>query len=310
MACVVAGVLVYGFVEDSRQGLDPAPTPTPSPLASSGESERLTAAAYAEWLARVDLVECMAERGYPYEPQLVDNDGALGSIALFLGVEPTTATPEAPVPALRQPDLYLGRGTTVSDNESGNTAGCVWNRPDLDLDDHAAIAATVAQAQGDATFKSAVAEQAWVAQHPAEVSHLFALLRPDRSAPVSDDTAAVTQWEQVLEEVSAVASRHQVWVPSVRMAANQFAQESGVVEDGTGVVLRVGDLATALVPGVYLSRADRIQCGPITISGGIKYPWGTDEGLADLMDSLAAACNGLIAAGFVEGETLADIYGT
>ncbi|WP_062132713.1 hypothetical protein [Demequina aestuarii] len=299
-ALVVLGAgMVLAWPDDRT---DPLPEIGP-PTATAAKT---TAIVYQEWNDRRALVECLDERGFSYETRIVDHQGSLGTVAQYLGVEPATGTPSAPVPMLRQPDLYLGRGGGVVEEALRGEATCTLPRTPVDTTDDTVVDQAVAAARVDELFLATVAEQVWVQQHPAEVTHEVSLLRHDRSAGMGADES--TRWDRALALVADVASEGTVWVPVVNASQETFAQSVGLTVSGGAVAVRVGEEDAALDRGTYMSRAQAIQCGPVTISAAVKGPWGDGEDLADVMDALGTACNALIRDGIVEAESLADVY--
>ncbi|MDN4481296.1 hypothetical protein [Demequina muriae] len=299
-ALVVVGAgMVLAWPDDRA---DPLPEPDP-PTATAAKT---TAVVYQEWSDRRVLVECLGERGFSYEARIVDHQDSLGTVAQYLGLEPATATPSAPVPMLRQPDLYLGRGGSVVEEALRGEATCTLPRTPVDTADDAAVDRAVAAARADELFLVTVAEQVWVQQHPAEVTHEISLLRHDRSAGA--DAEESMRWNEALALVADVASEGTVWVPVVTASQGTFAQSVGLTVSGGAVAVRVGEEDAALDRGTYMTRAEAIQCGPVTISAAVKGPWGDGDDLADVMDALGTACNALIRGGIVEAESLADVY--
>ncbi|MFW7413429.1 hypothetical protein [Demequina sp. SO4-18] len=283
---------------------DRGPDPVPEPDDRAATAARITAVVYQEWLDRNVLVECMEERGFPYEVRIVDHADSLETVAQFLGLEPSTAHPDAPVPLLRQPDLYLGRGgAAMAERTRGGSACTMPPRTSVSTLDDEALERAVASAREDERFLTTVAEQVWVEQHPAQVTHAISLLRQEGAI-----AGEAGPWSEAVEAVAAVVQERAVWVPVVTGSEESFAQAVGLTDGGGAVAVRVGDEAASLDRDSYLTRTDAIACGPVTISAGVKNPWGTTEELANVMDALGPACNALIGAGIVEGESLADVY--
>ncbi|MFN3866880.1 MAG: hypothetical protein ACK4MD_09225 [Demequina sp.] len=283
---------------------DDEPPPIPEPPTAS--AARATALVYQEWLDRTVLVECMTERGFPYEVRIVDHAGSLDTVARFFELEPATAYPEAPVPLLRQPDLYLGRGGAAMAERTRGGSACTMPRTPVDTSDEQAVERSVAAARADEPFLATVAEQVWVQQHPAQVTHEISLLRHDRSSGLR--AVGSSEWSEALEVVAGVAQERSIWVPVVSESQSSFAQAVGLTNAGGAVAVRVGEEDLALDRGTYLTRSDAIRCGPVTISAGVKIPWGESDELVEMMDALTPACNALIGAGIVQGETLAEVY--
>ncbi|GMA34436.1 hypothetical protein [Demequina litorisediminis] len=277
---VVGGLAAFAVVAGIRiaDGAEPAPEPSPTPTAAARtlDVERATALAYQEWIDRTALVECMAGRGYPYEAQVVEYADSLAAITQFLGVEPAAMDTDAPIPMLRQPDLYLGRGGTETVIATGSV-GCDLARLDVDVSRADVVAALVGSARTDGDFLRVIAEQVWVDRHPAEVTQKVALLRLDRGPYPADDTAAQEQWTRATSVVVDSLPDDAVWLP-VDMAVNDvFAQTSGLTSSGHAIVLRVGQRDTPLQVGLVMTRANVILCGPVAISAAIKYPYGDPE---------------------------------
>ncbi|WP_084130149.1 hypothetical protein [Demequina sp. NBRC 110055] len=287
---------------------DGTPSPEPTVTAAPAEAARATALAYREFEDRRDLVECMAGRGYPYEVRVVDNEGSLAAVADFLGVRPDTAHPDAPLPMLRQPDLYLGRGGQAVEVATGSV-GCSLTRTGVDVTDDAAVRATVDAARADLAFRDVVAEQVWIAQHPAEVTQRVALLRFDRAEHPARDTYLQDRWLRALEAATAVIDDTDVtWIPVSVVTVDAFAQAAGLTAAGNAVVIRVGDRDEPLQTGVALTRVRAIPCGEVAISAAIEQPYGDEESLGAVTSALTAACGALVAAGYAEAETLAEVY--
>ncbi|MFW2513365.1 hypothetical protein ACNI3K_06260 [Demequina sp. SO4-13] len=298
LACMGAAALL-AWPDD-----DPEPAPELDDLPAT--AARTTAAVYQEWLDRTVLVECMTERGFPYEVRIVEHAESLETVAQFLELEPVAVDSEAPVPLLRQPDLYLGRGGEAMAERTRGGSACTMPRTSVPVRDEEAVAGMVAAARADDLFLATVAEQVWVDQHPAQVTHAISLLRHDRSAEASADDAP--SWSDAAEVVVETAQDGVVWVPVVTESQELFSQEVGLTDSGGAVAVRVGDESAALNRGTYLTRTAAIQCGTVTISAGVKEPWGSAEELADIMAALGPACNALIRERIVDGESLADVY--
>ncbi|WP_061962497.1 hypothetical protein [Demequina flava] len=271
------------------------------------DAQVATAEVYAEWEARVDAVACSAAQGYPYEPRIVTHRHHVGVVADYLGIHAEPVDSSRPVPELRDPDLYLNTYGTVDETVPG-TADCPVSHHPIDETATEQIDSLIASARHDQDFLAVVAEQAWVAQHPAEVTHGFALLRPDGEEPAREDRDAQEYWGAAHEVVEAALAEEMVWVPTVRARADAFGQTTAVLADGSAVVLRVGRDDAQLGIGSYLTRVDFIRCADITVSAGVRRPWGSASDLSDVLGALATSCNALISAGFVEAETLAEVY--
>lgn len=301
----IAGVAVGAFwlLEDDGGESSPQPTATPAPA----DAARATALAYAEYLDRRDLVACMAERGYPYEAVIVDNAASLAMIADYLAVTPATEHPEAPLPLLRHPDLYLGRGGQAVEVATGSV-GCALTRTGVDVSDDNAVRGSVDNARRDPGFLAVLAEQVWVQQHPAEVSQSVALLRLNGGEYPAGDGDAQGRWRHALDVATSVVDAGADWIPVTVATTDRFAQAAGLTASGQAVVIRVGERDEPLTMGLTLTRAEAIMCGPVAISGAIKTPYGSQEELMELMAALAPGCNALVGAGYVEAETMADVY--
>lgn len=288
---------------DTSEEVEPVPEET-TPTVNAA---RTTALVYQEWLDRNVLVECLTERGFPYEARIVDNADSLELAAQFLELEPATAEPDAPVPMLRQPDLYLGRGGAAMAERTRGGSACEMPRTAVDADDEQLVADAVDAARADDAFLATVAEQVWVQQHPAEVTHAIALLGFDESE--HGRGAEPTVWDDAMDVVVQVVQEHSVWVPVVTESNDGFAQAVGLTEAGGAVAVRVSNSDETINRRQVLTRAQSLSCGPVLISAGVKQPWGELEELTEILEALGSACHALIGAGVVEGEGLADVYG-
>lgn len=303
---LASGAAVWAGLGIASMWPNPMPEPVtlPTVTAAVPEAARSTAHVYQEWINRVELVECLAERGFAYEPRIVDHHDRLELTAQYLGVEPATATPHAPLPMLRQPDLYLGRGAQAPLRGS---PACTVPTATIDTNDAQAVQATLEQARADGAFLATVAEQVWTQRHPAEVTHQVSLLRHDRQR-LSEGQAGSHEWSEPLAVVTAAVQDGTIWVPVTAADYNEFAQSVGLVASGGAVAVRLSGGEMLLDSGTYMTRSDVIRCGPITMSAGVKGPWGTEEDLREVMQAMATGCNALIVAGLVEAETLAEVY--
>ncbi|WP_062079146.1 hypothetical protein [Demequina globuliformis] len=304
-ALIAAGVIWFvpgstGAVNDA----EPGPSASDGPLSGA---QIATAQAYAEYEARVEAVACSAELGYPYEAEIINLRDQVPDIAEYLGLVPEPRNSAAPVPLLRQPDLYLDTYGTVDETVPG-TRDCPVAVESVEADDAQRVRELASQAGADPDFATTVAEQAWASAHPADVTHAVALLRPDREDPTAEDPSAQQYWGRVHDVVEQALAEETVWVPAVRTRADTYAQTTGLIENGSAVALRVGTEAEQLGVGSYLTRVDVIRCADVTISAGVRMPWGSASDLKSVTAALAPACNALIAAGFVEAETLAEVY--
>ncbi len=305
---IIAVIAIAGGIVTAWPDQTTEPLPVPTERAVRGPDAAVaTVRVFEEWLNRKELVACLHSRGFAYEPRIVDNRDSLEVVAQYLEVEPTTAHPDAPLPMLRQPDLYLGRGGEIVEQGLEIGASCELPRNALDDATPEAIAAVVATARDDEEFLVTVAEQVWIDRNPALVTHHVSLLRYDRSGSGAGGAPSAA-WSEPLEVVTAAAQELVVWVPVVTDERELFAHSVGLLGSGAAVVIRVGEADVALGSGTYMTRGDVIRCGPMTISAAVKAPWGRDEDLADVMFALGPACTALIGAGFVEAETLAEVY--
>ncbi|WP_084102470.1 hypothetical protein [Demequina sp. NBRC 110051] len=303
-AAVLAVTAAWWWSDDG----DPSPAPEPTVTAAPANAARTTAVAYGEYRDRLSLVECMAGRGYPYEVQIVDQAAQLGAVADYLGVRPATAYPDAPLPMLRQPDLYFGRGGQAVEVATGSV-GCAFMRSEVDVDNGDAVRSAVEAARADLGFRDVVAEQVWVAQHPAEVSQRVALLRADHGEWVARDTYVQERWLRALEAATGVIADTDVtWIPVTVATTDVFAQAAGLTDAGTAVVIRVGERAQPLQAGLALTRVHGLPCGEVAVSAAFARPYGDEEGLGDVSRALTGACGALIGAGYAEGESLAEVY--
>ncbi|WP_084077742.1 hypothetical protein [Demequina sp. NBRC 110057] len=305
VAALAVIALLVGMEAGDGGDARPAPEPTPTPRTLA--VDRAAALAYQEWRDRSALVECMAEGGYPYEARIVDNDQDLAGVADYLGVDPAPIDPDAPIPLLRQPDLYLGRGGSETVVATGSV-GCDLVRTAVDVASADAVAALVAQARSDRSFLAVLAEQVWVALHPAEVTQRVALLRVDRGEHRAADAAAQARWTATMGVVSGSLRDGTVWAPVTVTTTDTFTQTAGLTASGGALVLRVGERDVPLQVGFVMSRADVIYCGPVAISAAVKTPYGDEGELRDFVGALAGACGALASAGVVEAETLAEVY--
>ena len=284
---------------------EPAPMPTALPTLPprTPDAARATAIVYQEWINRSELVECLHAGGFNVEVRIVDQSDLLEVTAHYLGVEPATAHPEAPLPMLRQPDLYLGPGEVIGDGEVGP---CVLPGGAIDAGDEAAVSVAVDKARGDADFLATIAEQVWVQQHPAEVTHQISLLRSDQQGAQSSEASEA--WSEQLAVVTQAIQDGTVWVPFTTGHTQEFAQSVGLVGSGGAVAVRVSAGDVLLDDGTYMAHTDFIRCGPVTMSVGAHDPWGTEEDLRDVVHAMRTGCAALIEAGFAQAETLAEVY--
>ena len=282
---VVAWVAWPQSADDSEH--DPEPDRVVLPAAAS------TALIYQEWLNRTELSDCLAARGFPYEAAIVDHARLIPTAIHHLGVEPATLHPDAPVPMVRQPDLYLGRGGSQVEEDLRGESTCSLPQRVVDVDDPAAVERAVLAACGDPTFLATLAEQAWVEEHPGEVTHAVSLLRHDR------DAAALVEghgaWAPALGIVERVIGEQAVWVPVVTAAYEPFAQTVALAEHGGAVAVRVSARDAAFDRDSYMTRSASISCGEVTVSAGVKFPWGSREELLAVMQALVPVCRELAA---------------
>lgn len=308
---VLAGSLALGALAWASLGIismwpDPMPEPVVLPTPRTPDAARATAVVYQEWTNRVELVECQQARGFEYEPRIVDQHELLEVTAQYLGVEPATAYPDAPVPMLRHPDLYLGGGGVVTAEASSGQ--CSLPSASIDTSNPGAVSDAVDMARTDTDFLATVAEQVWALRHPAQVTHQVSLLRGDHQGTDArgDQSDA---WAEQLAVVTGAVQESTVWVPVVTGEYQAFAQSVGLVESGGAVAVRVsgGDMLLDYY-GTYMSNTDIVRCGPVVMTAGVKVPWGAEEDLQQVMQALATGCSALIGAGFAEAETLAEVY--
>ncbi|MDE0572750.1 hypothetical protein ON058_04885 [Demequina sp. B12] len=303
-ACVAlalaVGVVLAGADDDE-------PIPEHTNAVTAADARAVTAVAYAEFQGRLAAARCSADEGFPYEPRIVDQEESLARVANFLGLTPMPMSRANPVPMLRQPDLYLSTYGTVDETVPG-TKNCPVSVRIIDTGNEALVGDLVAQARQDRHFRATVAEQVWVRGHPAEVTHLMALLRVDRQQPSVTRPDSFNYWAGALEVVESALYAQEPWVPVATTRADDFAQSTGVLANGRAVALRVGEPEEVMGVGSYLTRVDVIACGPLSISAGVRMPWGSASDLATVMDGLAPACNALIGADYVTAETLAEVY--
>ena len=116
------------------------------------------------------------------------------------------------------------------------------------------------------------------------------------------------RWGTDLEIVERVLGARAVWVPVQTSVFEEFAQVVGLSEHGGAVAVRVSDESRALNRDSSMTGADALRCGPVTVSAGASYPYGSEEDLTSIMRALVPVCTALIEAGEVEAETLAEVY--
>lgn len=298
------GVLIAVAVTAIATWPTPAPEPVPRPTLRTPDAARSTALVYQEWTNRSELVNCLHALGFNYEARIVDHRDLLETAAQYLEVAPATAHPDAPLPMLRQPDLYLGRGGAEA---QVGAARCANPRQEIDPSNAAAVRTAVESARADSVFLTTVAEQVWADQHPAEVTHKVSFLRHDHQ-PADAYGERSAAWSEQLAVVTDAVQEHMVWVPVVTGEYEQFAQSVGLVASGGAVAVRVSGGEYMLDSGTYMSRIEYIRCGPVTMSAAIKAPWGSEENLRDVVQALGTGCSALMEAGFAQAETLAEVY--
>ena len=305
-AALALGALVWATLGIISMWPEPVPEPVVLPTPSTPDAARFTALVYQEWTNRVELVECQQARGFEYEPIIVDQHELLEVTAQYLDVEPATAYPDAPVPMLRHPDLYLGGGGVVTAED--RSGPCSLPSASIDTNDPGAVNEAVEMARADSDFLATVAEQVWAQRHPAQVTHQVSLLRRDHQGTDAGDDQS-DAWAEQLAVVTGAVQERTVWVPVVTSEYQEFAQSVGLVESGGAVAVRVsgGDVLLDYY-GTYMSSTDVVRCGPVIMTAGVKAPWGAEEDLEEVMQALATGCSALIGAGFAEAETLAEVY--
>ena len=286
----IVAAIFLGLIVMSLGQSDPDPTPPPpvkrvaAPLTPSQE----TYLVYANWLQSANFASCMGERGFAREAVAGTGQIHSAAVAAFLGISP------------RKPESWLApaearNGRPASDPtraaelnralDDVSDGGCQHLSGDVDIHDDAAVSAAVRQARGDASFASYLAEGAWLAENPDSAllykSHLMIAL-VDPSAPRASD-----RWAPQLSKAMAVVTREQGWSEGPSEGYADFAQAVAIADDGSMVLVRVGDPAVdrEWVHLRYRHANDRLRRRGRGVGNGVVLP--ADANTAEPYTALA-----------------------
>ncbi len=267
VAAVLLGLIVMSL---GHAGPDPTPPPPVKRVAAPLTPSQETYVVYANWLQSASFASCMGDRGFSREAVAGTGQIHSAAVASFLGISPQQ--PEswlAPAEArngrpasdpVRAADLNRALGD-VGDG------GCQGLGGNVDINDEAAVSAAVSKARADAAFSHYLAEGAWLAENPDSAllyqSHLMMAL-VDPSAPRESD-----RWTPQLSAVMAVVDSEQGWSRGPSEGYADFAQAVAIADDGSMVLVRVGD--PAVIESGFISDIAR----PMIDCGDVGVVWGT-----------------------------------
>jgi len=281
---VVGGIfaaIVFSLVAmwSLQQTPDPQPSPLPNRVLAPLSEDQQTYVLYASWLQSEAFAECMNQRGFPREAVAGTERSKVRTVAAHLGVTPTQ--PEswlAPAEARsgrskaapgRADDLYVA----LKDADDG---GCQVPREPSDPNNAAKVAAAIRQAANDQAFTAYLAEAVWLADEPAYAllyqTHVL-MAAADGDSPVPSD-----RWANDLAAAIDVITSSGPWTAGPTEGYEDFAQGVAIADDGSLLVVRVGD--PTVIESGFVSNIGRpaIDCGTVgvVLGTGALQPQATD----------------------------------
>ena len=271
---VVATIGVVLVVLSLAQG-DPSPKPSPTRTANEVvvalTADQQTSLVYASWLDSATFAECMKARGFSREAVAGTEQSRVDKVVAYLGIRP------------QRPASWLGpaearNGFPASDHARASQlnaalrdtadGGCQGRHNRVDVTDVGAVSADVASARDDRGFNQYLAENAWLAQNPADAllyqSHLLIAWADPRPPQISD------RWLQKLTPMMTTIDAAEGWSAGPSEGYLDYAQGVAVSDDGSMVVVRVGDPAVIQSGFVSTLGKPMIDCGDVGVIVGVE----------------------------------------
>ena len=283
--------LVIGML--ASQGNNSTPPPPAPQLSAPLTAEQQTFLVYENWLSSAAFSDCMKSRGFAREAVAGSEHGRVAVVAQYLGIVPI------------KPDDWLApaearNGYPASAHSQGDDldralrgtaeGGCQGGSADVNLSDAAAVTAAVESARGDTAFYRYVAETEWLASNPADAV-LFAthplIAAVDPGAPRTSPN-----WGSRLDAVMAIVAATPGWTDGPREGYADFAQAVAVANDGSMIVVRVGEASGIDTGFVSAMDTPKIGCGYWGVILGATANEAPNADVGALYEALAqGACD-------------------